>query len=77
MDRAVQFRHFQQEHLPHLGQIVLSLREGVLPEMNAVASLHALIALLESDSPVFFGHHYRQARTSVYGRFVEGAYTDA
>lgn len=77
LDRAVQFRHFQQEHLPHLGQIVLSLREGVLPEMNAVASLNALIAILESDSPVFFGRHDRQARTSVYGRFVEGVYTAA
>lgn len=67
-DLVVQWQHYKDEHIPKLNKLISSIKEGVLPEMDAINSLERFINHLQGMNVLFFGDKFdeRQRNSITY-----------
>lgn len=57
-DVAIQLQQYKNEHVPNIEKLILTLKEGILPEMDIMNSLRCFVDELESLNATFFNYKY-------------------
>lgn len=57
-DKHIQFEHYKEQHLDSFNKLILSIEEGILPEMNVTNSLNQFVQKFEGKEVRFFGHKF-------------------
>ena len=74
LDKAIQLEHYHSKHKPNMQKLFLSVKEGVLAEMDRINSLDKFIGMFDRSEPVFFGYEFdntlRRTDTHQYGIYV-------
>ena len=58
LDKAVQLEHYNNKHKPNMQKLFLSVKEGILAEMDKIDSLDKFIGMFDGSDPVFFGDKF-------------------
>ena len=67
-DKAIQLEHYHSKHKINMQKLFLSVKEGVLTEMDRIDSLDTFIGMFDQSDPIFFGYGFDNAvrRTDVH-----------
>lgn len=57
-DKAIQLEHYHSKHKVNMQKLFLSVKEGVLAEMDRIASLDEFVGMFDQSDPVFFGWRF-------------------
>ena len=68
LDKAIQLEHYNSKHKANMQKLYLSVKEGVLAEMDRIASLDKFIGMFDQSDPIFFGDKFDNTlrRTDVH-----------
>lgn len=75
-DKAIQLKNYYSKHQINMQKLFLSIKEGVLPEMDRIDSLDKFIKLFDQSVPVFFGYEFENAyRKTAYHKYIISIYS--
>lgn len=74
LDKAIQLEHYNSKHKANMQKLFLSVKEGVLAEMDRINSLDKFIEMFDQSDPIFFGNEFdntlRRTDTHLYNIYV-------
>ena len=75
-DKAIQLKNYYSKHQINMQKLFLSIKEGVLPEMDRIDSLDKFIKLFDQNDPVFFGYEFdNDLRKTATHKYIVAAYS--
>ncbi|WP_294354430.1 hypothetical protein [uncultured Clostridium sp.] len=75
LDTKIQLKNYYQEHLTELKKLFVTIKMGVIPEMDEIDSFECFANRLKSDNVTFFGAKYNDAfKNGVLYEFIMGVF---
>lgn len=70
-DKSIQFQNYKKYHLNNFDKLILSIREGIIPEMDSIKCLKDFTNKFQNKQAFFFGHSFRKViENQAFHKFI-------